>query len=197
MPVLFMQSLTPRKVAGNFHFTTGESVYVIGGGHAHNSGIAPADKINFTHRIERLTFGDELPGISYPLDSTEQISEAENGKEMFTYFLTIVPTQYSDIRGKTLYTYQYSVREYKRMLDKSKAKNGIPGIFFKYDISDVKVHIEDVHSSLLHFFVNLCGVVGGVFATSGIFHRMSRKIEMYTAKNSKLSRGGSDLIPYT
>ena len=41
------------------------------------------------------------------------------------------------------------------------------GIFFKYDLSPVKVHIVEGYNPFLGLLVKLCGIVGGMFATSG------------------------------
>jgi len=41
------------------------------------------------------------------------------------------------------------------------------GIFFKYDMSSIMVRVESRHRSFWGFLVRLCGIVGGMFATSG------------------------------
>lgn len=43
------------------------------------------------------------------------------------------------------------------------------GIFFKYDMSSIMVRVENRHRSFWGFLVRLCGIVGGIFATSGEF----------------------------
>lgn len=43
----------------------------------------------------------------------------------------------------------------------------ILGIFFKYDMSSIMVRVESRHRSFWGFLVRLCGIVGGIFATSG------------------------------
>jgi hypothetical protein len=50
------------------------------------------------------------------------------------------------------------------------AGRGIPGIYFKYDLEPIGVHIYEEHRPLLQFLVSLCGIVGGIFATSGKRH---------------------------
>eukprot|EP01135_Chromosphaera_perkinsii_P000492 Nk52_evm46s96 gene=Nk52_evmTU46s96 len=190
---------TPRKAAGNFHFTAGDSVFVLGGGHAHDSFRVPANKQNFTHRIERLAFGDDIPGIQYPLDNSERVSEQARG--VFTYFLTIVPTEYVSASGHSVYTYQYSVREYHRHLTgrTGAGGRGSPGVFFKYDISDIKVNIRDDEedTSFVRFLVQLCAIVGGVFATSGMLHRLGRKataVQRKRVEREKSRTRGSGLL---
>ena len=41
------------------------------------------------------------------------------------------------------------------------------GIFFKYDLSSIMVRVENRRRSFWGFLVRLCGIVGGIFATSG------------------------------
>ena len=41
------------------------------------------------------------------------------------------------------------------------------GIFFKYELSSILVRVSEVHRPFWQFLVRLCGIVGGIFATSG------------------------------
>jgi len=43
----------------------------------------------------------------------------------------------------------------------------VPGIFMKYDLSSLRVHIRESHQPFWQFLVRLCAIVGGIFATSG------------------------------
>ena len=56
-----------NKVAGNFHFAPGRS-YQQGGMHVHD--IAPFGDalLDFTHSINKLSFGKPYPGMKNPLD---------------------------------------------------------------------------------------------------------------------------------
>ena len=38
-------------------------------------------------------------------------------------------------------TYQYSVKEHVRPIDHDKGSHGTPGIYFKYDLSALKVEV--------------------------------------------------------
>ena len=46
------------------------------------------------------------------------------------------------------------------------------GIFMKYDLSSLMVQITQVRRPVGLFLVRLCGIVGGVFATSGNRHNI-------------------------
>ncbi|CAM8946360.1 unnamed protein product [Rhodiola kirilowii] len=44
----------------------------------------------------------------------------------------------------------------------------VPGVFFIYDLSPIKVTFTEQHVSFLHFLTNVCAIVGGIFTVSGI-----------------------------
>ncbi|BFZ58448.1 Endoplasmic reticulum-Golgi intermediate compartment protein 2 [Savitreella phatthalungensis] len=50
------------------------------------------ENMNFTHRIDRLSFGIPLPGVHNPLDHTH--NDARSHFHRFQYFLNVVPTTY-------------------------------------------------------------------------------------------------------
>jgi len=54
-----------------------------------------------------------------------------------------------------------------RSISHSKGSHGVPGIFMKYDLSSLRVHIRESHQPFWQFIVRLCGIIGGIFATSG------------------------------
>jgi len=150
-------SLTLNKVAGNFHVTAGK-VLPIMGAHAHMTGFMETRDYNFSHRIEKLTFGDNHAGIIQPLEGDEKITDINLMN--FQYFVEIVPTEVSGLTGKKT-TYQYSVKDHVRPIDHSHGSHGTPGIYFKYDISALKVEVtkdrqdeisNDISSKVFPFF---------------------------------------------
>lgn len=70
---------------------------------------------NFSHRIDRFSFGDAEAGIVHVLDGT--IMVLNESSTMAQYFIEVVPT---DIRTSftNTKTYQYSVRENTRPIGK-------------------------------------------------------------------------------
>ena len=85
----------------------------------------------------------------------------------FQYFIEVVPTEVMGWTGKKV-TYQYSVKEHTRPIDHSSGSHGTPGIYFKYDISALKVEVTKDREGVLTFLVRLCAGVGGLVATSHI-----------------------------
>lgn len=90
---------------------------------------------------------------------------------MFNYYLDAVSTRISSRRINTD-TYQFSVSEQTRAVDHSSGNHGMPGIFFKYTFSPIAVNIDEQSMPMGRFLVRLCGVIGGVFATSIILNNI-------------------------
>ncbi|PNF39194.1 hypothetical protein B7P43_G01298 [Cryptotermes secundus] len=67
-------SLILNKVAGNFHITAGHSL-ALPRGHIHISAFLSESDYNFTHRINRFSFGDPSPGIVHPLEGDEKVTD--------------------------------------------------------------------------------------------------------------------------
>ncbi|XP_031557192.1 endoplasmic reticulum-Golgi intermediate compartment protein 2-like [Actinia tenebrosa] len=161
-------SFEVNKVAGNFHLTSGKSIQHPQG-HAHLSALVPEQAVNFSHRIDRLSFGHHMPGYVNPLDGDMQT--ADKARMMYQYYIKIVPTKIKFLgSSQEVLTNQYSVTQKSREISHNRGSHGIPGIFFKYDMSSIMVHIKYQHRSMVAFLVRLCGIVGGIFATSGMLH---------------------------
>ncbi|XP_054632779.1 endoplasmic reticulum-Golgi intermediate compartment protein 2 [Dunckerocampus dactyliophorus] len=157
-----------NKVAGNFHITVGKSI-PHPRGHAHLAALVSHDSFNFSHRIDHLSFGEDVPGIISPLDGTEKVTTDSN--HMFQYFITIVPTKLNTYKVSAD-MHQYSVTERERAINHAAGSHGISGIFMKYDISSLMVKVSEQHMPLWKFLVRLCGIVGGIFSTTGMLHGM-------------------------
>jgi len=157
-----------NKVAGNFHVTAGKSI-PHPRGHAHLSSLVSELNYNFSHRIDLLSFGDPHPGLINPLDGDLMITQ--QGYHMYQYFIKIVPTSIETLRHD-MKANQYSVTQQTRAIDHTKGSHGVPGIFFKYDFNAVSVKIKEERRDFTQFFIRLCGIIGGVFATSGMLHSL-------------------------
>ena len=85
---------------------------------------------------------------------------------LYQYFVDIVPTEVNTFLGR-LTTYQYSVKDHERPIDHHKGSHGIPGIFFKYDVSALKVQVTQERDSPIQFIVRLCATIAGICVISG------------------------------
>ncbi|KAK8386360.1 hypothetical protein O3P69_010790 [Scylla paramamosain] len=172
-------TLEINKVAGNFHITAGKTI-PLPRGHAHLAVFMDDKDYNFTHRINKLSFGDPAPGIVHPLEGDEEV--AEKNLMSYQYFITVVPTYVStySYRGST---FQYSVSEQSREIAHDKNSHGTPGIFFKYDVSALRVNVHERHEPLLAFLTRLCGIIGGVMTCSGLMSSVvSLAVDCFTCR---------------
>ncbi|PON63859.1 Endoplasmic reticulum vesicle transporter, C-terminal [Parasponia andersonii] len=157
-------SLEVNKVAGSFHFAPGKSF--------HQANIFlqdllafQAESYNISHKINKLAFGDYFPGVVNPLDGVKWSQESPNGA--YQYFLKVVPTKYTNIRGRDVHSNQYSVTEHFKSAEAGHYRS-LPGVFFYYDFSPIKVTFKEERVPFLHFITHICAIVGGIFTIAGI-----------------------------
>uniref|UniRef100_A0A146KX15 Endoplasmic reticulum-Golgi intermediate compartment protein 2 n=1 Tax=Lygus hesperus TaxID=30085 RepID=A0A146KX15_LYGHE len=165
-------SLELNKVAGNLHITAGKSLN-LPDGHIHLPVFMFQSAYNFSHRIHHLSFGDSTAGIIHPLDGDEKITE--NPVTLYQYFIEIVPTDVETFLSQAK-TYQYSVKENMRVIDHDNNSHGMPGIYFKYDFSAMKVIVTQTREPLFQFFVRLSSTVAGIFVIAGILSNVAQMI---------------------
>lgn len=125
--------------------------------------------MNLSHVITEFSFGPYFPDITQPLDNSFELTQDRKDVSpdlrtpvltafllfraafvAYQYFLNVVPTTYIAPRSKPLYTYQYSVTHYTRVLEHNK---GIPGIFFKFDLDPMSLSIHQRTTSLLQLLI--------------------------------------------
>ncbi|KAI8918695.1 endoplasmic reticulum vesicle transporter-domain-containing protein [Entophlyctis helioformis] len=150
----------PNAFEGMLHFTAV--------GHGYFGSHTPHDAINFTHRIDELSFGKRYPGLWNPLDHTLEVGKTNF--DNFLYYLGVVPTIYVD-SARTIFqdvvlTNQYAVTEFSHAID-PETPDTLPGIFVKYNIEPVLVRVTEYRQPLIPFITRMCGIVGGAFVTIG------------------------------
>ncbi|CAI5474824.1 unnamed protein product, partial [Closterium sp. Yama58-4] len=156
--------LEVNKVAGNFHFAPAKVFYT--------AGISIFDLVmfhdtvfNISHTVNSLSFGAKFPGAVNPLDKAQWVQESESG--MYQYFIKVVPTMYTDSHNHTIASNQFSVTEHFRPAP-AHDQQSLPGVFFFYDLSPIKVQYSERYTSFLHFLTNVCAIVGGIFTVTGM-----------------------------
>lgn len=168
-----------NKVAGNFHIIYGKSVSFFGN-HAHVVNMFNNAPSNFSHRIDNFSFGENSDQVHNALNYELKLADKEN--TMFQYFVNVVSTEI----GREIGTYQYSVTEKLRIIDHDFGSHGSAGIFFKYDISPIKVKVDLVKKSFLtELIIPLIGIIGGIFATSLMFNATYQSFKDFYCSNSK------------
>uniref|UniRef100_A0AAY4B179 Endoplasmic reticulum-Golgi intermediate compartment protein n=1 Tax=Denticeps clupeoides TaxID=299321 RepID=A0AAY4B179_9TELE len=114
-----------------------------------------------------ITVGKAIPHPRGHAHLAALVSHDNN--QMFQYFITIVPTKLQTHKISAE-THQYSVTERERVINHAAGSHGVSGIFMKYDISSLMVTVTEQHMPLWQFLVRLCGIIGGIFSTTGMLH---------------------------
>jgi len=144
---------------------------------------------NLTHRIDKLSFGKEYPGMKNPLDQVQKKWTPDgHSTVMFQYFIKVVPTIYSDRFGGVIKTNQYSVLEY--ITPVNIWSNGVPGVFFTYDLSPIRVDLHESSKSYLHFLTNICAIIGGVYTVASLVD--SFLFQGISSVKTKIFKSGSE-----
>ena len=180
-----------NKVQGNFHIAPGKSFHQ-GDQHVHDLSPFPDGKFNFTHTVKHLSFGGDYPGKIDALDETWRILDPPSETGVYQYFFRIVPTAYKYLSPfkKDISTNQYSVVDHFKALNPKNNKLGVdlPGVFFFYDLSPIKVEISEYRISFMRFLAETCASVGGVFAVSGIIDKVVYKGGLVIRKKIELGK---------
>lgn len=173
-------SLEVNRMGGSFHIAPGKSFSI---NHIHVHDVQPfsSSKFNTSHRINRLTFGEEFGfGHTNPLDMLDVT--AKETAIMYNYYIKIVPTVYVPNDGSPiLHTNQFSVTTHQKSASSMSGESAMPGVFFSYELSPLMVKYTQKSNSLSHYLVNICGIIGGIFTVAGlldsIFHKVERQIK--------------------
>ncbi|XP_032582594.1 endoplasmic reticulum-Golgi intermediate compartment protein 2 [Drosophila sechellia] len=124
---------------------------------------------NFTHRINRLSFGQYSGRIVQPLEGDEIVIHEE--ATTVQYFLKVVPTEIHQT-FTTINAFQYAVTENVRKLDSERNSYGSPGIYFKYDWSALKIMVRNDRDHLVTFAIRLCSIISGIIVISGAINAL-------------------------
>lgn len=186
----FKGFLDVNKVQGNFHIAPGKS-FQQGEQHVHDLSPFPDGKFNFSHEVRHLSFGEGYPGKVDPLDGTKRTLKLPAETGVYQYFFRIVPTTYTYLNPfkKDISTNQYSVVDHFKPVDAASIQGGssdLPGVFFFYDLSPIKVDIAEYRTSVWKFLAEVCASVGGVFAVSGIVDKVVYKGSLAIKKKIQL-----------
>jgi len=188
--------LRVNKVIGNILFSPGRSFrsssrniyelvpYLRNDGNRHD----------FSHTIHQFAFmGDDeynskkaeysnqmkkkLGLDKNPLDGS--MIGTSKAQYMFQYFLKVVSTQFQTLEGRTVNSHQYSVTQFERDLTNVQGDTdhgislqhgvqGLPGAFFNFEISPIRVVHAEIRQSFAHFLTSTCAIVGGVLTVASL-----------------------------
>ncbi|KAH7087915.1 endoplasmic reticulum-derived transport vesicle ERV46 [Auriculariales sp. MPI-PUGE-AT-0066] len=135
-----------------------------------------------------------------PLDGA--YGHTESTEYMFQYFLKVVSTQFRTISGEKINAHQYSSTHFDRDLSEgargkteegvhvTHGVQGLPGVFFNYEISPMRIIHAETRQSFAHFITSTCAIVGGVLTVAGIFDSLLFTTQQVLKKSSGGAYGG-------
>lgn len=180
-------TLEVNRMGGSFHIAPGRSFSI---NHIHVHDVQPfaSTRFNTSHRINKLTFGEEFGfGHTNPLDYLEVT--AHETALCYQYFLKIVPTMFVPKSGSPiLHTNQFSVTTHQKNAAAISGESSMPGVFFSYELSPLMVKYTEKENSFSHFLVNVCGIIGGIFTVAGLVDGVLHKVERQIRKKMELGK---------
>ncbi|EMR11558.1 hypothetical protein PNEG_00003 [Pneumocystis murina B123] len=193
----FVGRIEVNKVIGNFHFAPGHSSQIMRN-HIHDIYDYMTDSLphDFSHTINKLSFGPEIEGRSLqnPLDNVKK--ETNNPTLKYSYFIKCVAYRFEYLSKPSLDTNKYSVTVHERSVSGDSdpnhpthvsPKDGIPGVFFSYDISPIKIIEKETRGNFSTFLTSTVIIISGVLTIAGIVDRILYETERQMEK--KLREG--------
>jgi hypothetical protein len=150
---------------------------------------AGVSTLDLSHRINHLSFGNSIDtvkskfsqaGVLNPLDGLERIKnkELKHTGVMHQYYVSIVPTTFVDTQQNEYFVHQFTANSNEVQT------THVPAVYFRYDMSPVTVKFTQYNKSFLHFIVQLCAIIGGVFTVASITDSLVHKGVRRLAKKS-------------
>lgn len=176
-----------NKVPGNFHISS----------HAYGAVVqrlAAQGYFTFdvSHRINHISFGDDKDlkkirsnfntGELNPLDNTEK---AETAKKVYEYYIKVVPTTYVDMSSNVYYVNQFTSHS-----NEVPSSMMLPAIYFRFDMSPVTVKYWQYKDNFLHFLIQICAIIGGIFSVTGIIDALVHKSVVAILKKANMGKLG-------
>ena len=113
---------------------------------------------------EKFTF--DLDGFA--IDQNEYLYQ---GQLLANYYLDINQVDYLDTTDENNTVYEgYKHKSSKSVL----AQMGLPALFFRYELSPVKLRYTMSYQTCSEFFVEICAIIGGIFVVAGIIESALR-----------------------
>ncbi|KAF1790529.1 Leucine-rich repeat domain, L domain-like [Phytophthora cactorum] len=160
-----------QKVAGDLSFAHEGSLTV----------FSFFDFLNFnsSHVVNHLRFGPQIPDMETPLIDVSKI--LTKNLATYKYFVSVVPSRYVYLNGRSVTTFQYSVTEHETSSRGPNGQVSFPGVIFSYEFSPIAVEYIESKPSVLHFLTSTSAIVGGVFAVArmidGAIYSVSKKVD--------------------
>ncbi|GEQ70774.1 hypothetical protein JCM33374_g4453 [Metschnikowia sp. JCM 33374] len=185
-----------NRISGNLHFAPG-TPFSTRGKHTHDLSLWSKypDKFSLNHKINHFSFGDD-PGSLLSIASPEEEDQIPsihpldghtftvNKKEyVASYFLSVVSTRVEFLEGRkpAVDTNQFSVITHDRPIKGGRdddhqntlhAQGGVPGAFFHFDISPMKIiNREEYAKTWSGFILGVVSSIAGVLTVGAVLDR--------------------------
>ncbi|QPG73779.1 hypothetical protein FOA43_001093 [Brettanomyces nanus] len=180
-----------NRIGGNLHFAPGSSISM-SDRHVHDLSLYDKhnDLFSFDHIVNHFAFGPDdhhktLHSKSHNYTTTHPL----DGREMaigekyhlYSYFLKVVNTRFEYMDGEVLETNEFSVSQHDRPLKGGRdddhpntihARGGLPGVFFYFDISPMKIINREEHKKTWSAFIlSVCSAVAGILTVFQILDK--------------------------
>lgn len=170
-----------NRISGSIDFAPGAS-FTHRGRHIHDLSLYEkhTKKFNFVHKINHLSFGKSTE-TSYvnPLDNYQY--QNNNKFQTISYYIKVVPNRSEFISSKPIESNMFSVTKHDRPLSGGKDKDhqntihsrgGLPGVFFYFDISPLKIiNKEKYLKTWSSFIISSISSITGVLMFGTIIDR--------------------------
>ena len=163
------------RLPGNFHIASHTFAPIIKEFKEKGQNI----HFNLTHTIHHISFEEQKDihlirnkfneGIMSPMDGFYLIDDTQGS--LLNYYINIIPTEYEDIDGTIYRAFQFTYKQKK--VDNERM---IPNIFFKYDISPMKMKYTKYYPGHFDGLINICAIFGGMFTIAGIIDSLLLKL---------------------
>jgi len=102
-----------------------------------------------------------------PLDNLKRL-RPENVRDplSYEYYIKVVPTTYQTLESAEYFVHQFTANTNEF------SSQGMPAVFFRYDLSPVTVKFSQAQESFFHFIVQVCAIVGGIFTVAGLIDNL-------------------------
>ena len=168
-------SFSVMRLPGNFHVASHTFAPIIREFREKGQNI----RFNLTHTIHHISFEDEKDvsvikekfneGIMTPMDGFYLVDDTQGS--LLNYYINIIPTEYEDVDNKVYQAFQFTYKQKK--VDSGRM---IPTIFFRYDISPMKMKYTKYYPGHFDGLINICAIFGGMFTIAGIIDSLLLKI---------------------
>ncbi|KAJ1907227.1 ER-derived vesicles protein erv46 [Coemansia sp. IMI 209127] len=179
-----------NRISGSFHVLAGESIKHAGERmHTYYDYMPTYD---FSHAINRLSFGKEFSSQSNPLDGAAKT--AVSPRAQFQYFTSIVGSEIRFLDGSVLHSNQYSATELTKDNGDKSASPAVlsagytPGLFFMFDISPMRVIYTETKQSLGTFLTSVCAIISGIFTVASLVDAFIFRAERALQRKHELGK---------